>query len=889
MTFPAPPLFSLPLLLLLSQLDSSLTCRTASQSECDSAPFVPGHNLAGEGFDVVTLKRKGAYLIDLKTYLSPSNTCTLCSNPLQGDKLQRIPLSVVDWRPYSHCTEDISSRSHASVSNLAQSTTNEISTTWKEGLSNEAKVSVSVPVGPVSVEKDVGASIEMGSQSDVAIFATTKTKEDRHSFFSQNLRCRHYSLRTPNTPTLSDEFRKDIDRLGSLSKTSKAQYRRLIDTYGTHYIRQVDLGGRLTMTTAIHTCQASHSGLSTNQVESCLSRGFQVNIGISVSSSDERCSKVLDNRDSKTSYSSSFLSHHTRVVGGSGWPGELSLNRNDSVGFRSWMRTLKNFPDVIYYFLTPLHLLIPNTAVQQGVKEAVQDYLKENTLPDSTGELSCGDRYSNLDSNCCLRNVSQGRLVVTVVRAWELYGDYYWIAGDTDGYAVVTYGSKSHKTNVIYSNNPVWNATFDMGPFDKDLRLKVVVWDEDIMNENDNLLHCTVDLEQGTHGHWCNKSREGFYFLYTLTCDTHLTGDKCEKYKPSTPTKHKPSTPTVHKPSTPTVHKPSTPTVHKPSTPTVHKPSTPTVHKPSTPTTRKPSTPTTHKPSTPTVHKPSTTKTHKPATPTTHKPSTPTVHKPSTPTVHKPSTPTAHKPSTPTVHKPSTPTVHKPSTPTTHKPSTPTTHKPSTPTVHKPSTPTVHKPSTPTAHKPSTPTTHKPSTPTGHEPSTPTAHKSSTPTGHEPSTPTAHKSSTPTVHRPSTPTTHRPSTPTTHKPSTPTTHKPSTPTVHKPSTPTTHKPSTPTAHKPSTPTVHKPSTPTVHKPSTPTVHKPSTPTAHKPSPLTVHKPSTPTAHKPSTPTAHKPSTPTVHKPSTPTVHKPSTPTVHKPSTPTVHKPSTPTT
>ncbi|XP_045546622.1 perforin-1 [Salmo salar] len=549
MSVPAHPLFSLPLLLLLFQLDSALTCRTASQSQCDSAPFVPGHNLAGEGFDVVTLKRKGAYLIDLKTYLSPSKTCTLCSNPLQGNELQKIPLSVVDWRPYSHCTEDISSHSHVSVSNLAQSTTNEITTKWKGGLSNEAKVSVSVPVGPVSVsvEKDVGASIEMGgSQSDVAIFATTKTKEDRHSFFSQNLRCRHYSYRTPNTPTLSNEFRKDIDRLGSFSETSKVQYRRLIDTYGTHYIRQVDLGGRLTMTTAIHTCQASHSGLSTNQVESCLSRGFQVNIGISVSSSDERCSKVLDNRDSKTSYSSSFLSHHTKVVGGSGWPGELSLNRNESVGFHSWMRTLKNFPDVIYYSLTPLHLLIPNTAIQQGVKETVQDYLKENALPKSTGELACGDRYSNLDSNCCLRKVSQGRLVVTVVRAWGLYGDYQWIAGDTEGYAVVTYGSKTHQTNVIPSNNPVWNATFDMGPFAKDLSLKVAVWDDDLVDKDDNLRDCTVDIEQGTHERWCNNSREGFHFLYTLTCDPYLTGDKCEKYKPFKATTPQPSTPTVH-------------------------------------------------------------------------------------------------------------------------------------------------------------------------------------------------------------------------------------------------------------------------------------------------------------------------------------------------------
>ncbi|XP_045067639.1 perforin-1 [Coregonus clupeaformis] len=550
MTFPAPPLFSLPLLLLLFHLDSAHACRTASQSQCDSAPFVPGHNLAGEGFDVVTLKRKGAYLIDLKTYLSRSKSCTLCRNPLQGNQLQKIPLSVVDWRPYSHCTEDISSHSHTSVSNLAQSMTNEISTKWKLGLSNEAKVSVSIPVGPVSVsvEKEVGGRIEMGgSQSDVAIFATTKTKDDSHSFFSQNLRCRHYSYRTPNIPTLSDEFRKDINLLRSYSKTSKAQYRRLIDTYGTHYIRQVDLGGRLTMTTAIRTCQASRSGLSTKQVESCLSTGFKGSLGFSVSSSGESCSKVLDNRDSKTSYSSSFLSHHTKVVGGSGWPGELSLNRNDSVGYHRWMRTLKNFPDVIYYSLTPLHLLIPDTAVQEGLKEAVQEYLKENALTESTREMSCGDRYSKLDSNCCLKEVSKGRLAVTVVRAWGLAGDHQWIAGDTEAYAVVTYGSKSHQTNVIPSNDPVWNATFDMGPFNKDLRLTVEVWDEDPANKDDNLRHCTVNLEQGTHERLCiNSGGWGFYFLYTLTCDPHLTGDQCEKYKPSNATTYKPSTPTVH-------------------------------------------------------------------------------------------------------------------------------------------------------------------------------------------------------------------------------------------------------------------------------------------------------------------------------------------------------
>lgn len=101
---------------------------------------------------------------------------------------------------------------------------------------------------------------------------------------------------------------------------------------------------------------------------------------------------------------------------------------------------------------------------------------------------------------------------------------------------MVTYGSKTHQTDVIPSNNPVWNATFDMGPFDKDLSLNVAVWDYDPVAKDDNLSDCTFDLEQGTHEHRCNNSGGGFNFLYTLTCDPHLTGDKCEKYKPSTPT-----------------------------------------------------------------------------------------------------------------------------------------------------------------------------------------------------------------------------------------------------------------------------------------------------------------------------------------------------------------
>ena len=64
--------------------------RQGKHRECMTSPFVPGYELAGQGFDVATLRRKGANVFDVRTYLTEDATCTLHCNPLQGDTLQKV-------------------------------------------------------------------------------------------------------------------------------------------------------------------------------------------------------------------------------------------------------------------------------------------------------------------------------------------------------------------------------------------------------------------------------------------------------------------------------------------------------------------------------------------------------------------------------------------------------------------------------------------------------------------------------------------------------------------------------------------------------------------------------------------------------------------------------
>ncbi|KAK7929276.1 hypothetical protein WMY93_005671 [Mugilogobius chulae] len=423
--------------------------------------------------------------------MSPNGTCRLFKNPLQGNQLQKLPLAAVDFRAFTSCQAAVFQSAESSVSKVVSAMTNQDSSDWQIGLDVEGYGDL-----------EVG-----GTRSDAFNFALARANEDKFTFSIHRSSCRYYRYRVSNTPPLSSEFLNDVSLLpASYDSSTKAQYRLLINTYGTHFIRQASLGGRFRRLTAVRTCLVSLNGFSSTQAHSCLSMGIKVGLGkYAANGSYNSCKNLLQNQGVATSFSTGMHLHQTQVVGGQGWDGEFSLLFNDSQGYNNWLQSLKDLPDIVEYSLRLMSDLVPDSQKRENMKAAIEDYLKENGISWS------------------------GLLTVTIVRAWGLKGDW---AGKTESYVKMWYGSHYHRTPVIKSNNPTWNAHYNLGMVDTHASLKIEVWDKD-WGRDDLLGSCTRHPNQGTHTFSCYAKEGGVEVRYTLTCAPHLTGSHCDEYKPT--------------------------------------------------------------------------------------------------------------------------------------------------------------------------------------------------------------------------------------------------------------------------------------------------------------------------------------------------------------------
>ncbi|KAM5153069.1 perforin-1-like [Mantella aurantiaca] len=515
-------------------------CRTARKPECEKVHFVPGHNLLGQGFDIVTMKQTRAHLLDLQRFSTKGNTCTVCHNPYMNKAWQKLPLAMVDWRPQSYCSRKISSEVSRSSTSLAEESASEVKNDWEAGLELH--------------HKGVDAKLVMaGSQSQVAQFGRSKTSTDRYTFIKHQLSCVYYSFRLSHHPLLSKDLRQALKSLPpTYDAKTQADYRRLISIYGTHYINQADVGGQVQEVNAIKTCQVSMDGMSADELKDCLNIEAAVSVtGKAEASAKASACKELSQKSNKgESFHQTFNERNWEVRGGKITFEQLSFdvkNGDGAASFETWMESLKSDPDIVTYSLDPIHHLIqPRRPQRESLRQAIRDHIMEKAMakncscpagsqPSPGRECNCvcpGGSGKNI--NCCPSKRGFAKVVVTVRRAANLWGDY---TSRTDAFVKITYGLQSAQTQTIWNNdNPNWGTRFDLGVLELSFVsfLKVEVWDEDNKYDDDLLGTCQRPVNSGVKDEVCYLEHGSVTFAVSAQCVPHLTGPFCRDYAPST-------------------------------------------------------------------------------------------------------------------------------------------------------------------------------------------------------------------------------------------------------------------------------------------------------------------------------------------------------------------
>ncbi|XP_072530821.1 perforin-1.3 [Salminus brasiliensis] len=520
------------LLFVLLAVSLASGCRTASSTECEKPQFVPGHNLVGEGFDIVRMKTTGAFVVNIRDYMvgGDHGNCSICTNQLLKVE-QKLPAAVVDWRVKVRCRRSVSAKVHESSSDVLKETTSSTSVSWKVGLS--------IPMG-------AGLSVG-GTHSKSAKFAQSRSAQDKFSYTSHGFSCTYYTFRLHARPPLAKEFLGSIQALpAKYDSQSKAKYENFISIYGTHFLRQVDLGGRVHSTTAIRTCKVAMTGLSVRDVSNCLSVEASATIkGVTVKGQTSYCKSKSNKLQNSNSFSSSFSDRVTDVMGGDGSHGDILFAPDKQHGYTAWMNTLKTVPGVVSFRLSSLHMLVRNDSVRKAsLRKAISEYIVKNAIALScSSKCNIGHRincackcsgHQRIDSNCCPGQPGIATLTVKVERATGLWGDYF---SKTDGYVKVFYGNQADTTPVIWNNNfPNWNRVTNFGTVEltKRLPVKFEVWDRDNRWDDDLLGQASVVPNQGNNVKKQFRLKHGtLYVSISAICAPSLSGPLCDKYAPS--------------------------------------------------------------------------------------------------------------------------------------------------------------------------------------------------------------------------------------------------------------------------------------------------------------------------------------------------------------------
>ncbi|XP_062387167.1 perforin-1-like [Sardina pilchardus] len=530
-------LLPLPLLLLLLFLPLSLSqgCQpSSSRTECDTLPLVPGHELVGQGFNMVTMKSSGASVVDTQSYMvgGDHGNCTVCPSLFLGQR-HKLPVAVARWGVGVRCHRALSTQTFMSSQAVLKANARTQSASWRSELDLRGLYGFAIG----------------GTRSTSSCFAKSLSATDKYSYSRHDFTCRYYTVGLRARPPVTKAFQKAVGSLPvTYNSTTLPAYRHFISIYGTHFLSQAELGGRVQSTTAMATCRLAMSGLSVNDVSICLSAEGTAAIGGQALPAAFRFCRAKSRRLSGRSFAETFSQRVTDVQGGiGGQGGDLLFAPRNRRRYEAWLRSLRANPGVVAHSLTPLHALLDRRDAEkrESLRRAVSEYVRGYAVPAEcrsrcavgrrTESCGCECRgHVGIDANCCPTRASLADLTVVVERATGLWGDNF---SKTDAYVTVFYGTRRSSTPVIANNNfPQWNYRFSVGTVDlaRKVPLRFEVWDQNTLWKDTFLGKGFVVPNQG----WQVKRRfplmHGSLFVsITAVCAPNLTGPLCGRYSPT--------------------------------------------------------------------------------------------------------------------------------------------------------------------------------------------------------------------------------------------------------------------------------------------------------------------------------------------------------------------
>ena len=259
---------------------------------------------------------------------------------------------------------------YGSASSLAQSDSSDVGVDFKYGMFS----------GSVGIKNMVQKCF---GNSEKQFYVSTKAKYVFHIAHVDK------SCMRAGSTAMTNELNKLPDTIGTLSQEDMSKYLTFIQTYGTHYISHVELGGKINRFTYLGTKAATDNSVSQSDIKIAAGASFKVATG-----------GIAIGSGSSTNDAQKWVKETAKF--------QLNLNGGDAtlavgstINLTAWVNSIPKNLAVVSHLLDDVVNLLPiNSTKRKHFASAVANYLAKCPI-DSKGNVCSDHGTCNYDTGKC--------------------------------------------------------------------------------------------------------------------------------------------------------------------------------------------------------------------------------------------------------------------------------------------------------------------------------------------------------------------------------------------------------------------------------------------------------------------------------------------------------